>query len=183
MRGRSPIRSIGLANTTGNQEQVAALPRRQRQISVPYRSAATPPPAAQRPQSGVWHQNGGGQPHNRSPLPHAGEASQTSPGGETTAPEGRNPAARRNNLPDSCLARSFKSAHYERKPENRPWRNCSWPACDLQNKSLKNALSAHSGMNIWTKSPKAALKMLGRSFPFFCSAPKPCTGPQWRWGR
>ena len=88
-RGRSPIRSIGLANTTGNQEQVAALPRRQRLISVPYRSAATPPKAAQRPQRGVWHQNGGAQPHNRSPLPRAGEASQTSPGGETSVPEGQ----------------------------------------------------------------------------------------------
>ena len=87
--GRSPIRSIGLANTTGNQEQVAALPRRQRLIAVPYRSAATPPKAAQKPQSGVWHQNGGAQPHNRSPLPRAGQASQTSPGGETSAPKGQ----------------------------------------------------------------------------------------------
>jgi len=92
----APRISIGLANTTGNQEQVAALPRRQRLIAVPYRSAATPPKAAQKPQSGVWHQNGGAQPHSRSPLPRAGQASQTSPDGETSAPEGRNPAARRN---------------------------------------------------------------------------------------
>ena len=88
-RGRSPIRSIGLANTTGNQEQVAALPRRQRLISVPYRSAATPPKAAQRPQSGIWHQNGGAQPHNRSPLPRAGQASQTSSNAEPSTPEGQ----------------------------------------------------------------------------------------------
>ena len=40
-------RSVDAVNATGNQEQVAALPRRQRLISVPFRPAALAPMAAQ----------------------------------------------------------------------------------------------------------------------------------------
>ena len=40
-------RSVGAVNATGNQEQVVALPRRQRLISVPFRPAALAPMAAQ----------------------------------------------------------------------------------------------------------------------------------------
>lgn len=60
-----------------------------RLISVAYRPAAQTPMAAQSPQNGIWHQDKGGAAPNRTPLPHAGEASQTPPEGGASRPQGR----------------------------------------------------------------------------------------------
>jgi len=57
-----PLESVDAVNTTGNQEQAAAVPRRERLISVPSRPAAWPTRAAQTPRSGVCHQSGAAKP-------------------------------------------------------------------------------------------------------------------------
>ena len=65
-----------VVNTTGNHEQVAAVPRRQRMTSVPFRPAALPTMAAQTRKAVFGIRLAGAAP-NRPPLPHAGQASQS----------------------------------------------------------------------------------------------------------
>ena len=79
--------SVDAVNATGNHEQVPALPRRQRLISVPFRPAAMSPMAAQTRKAEFGIRLTGVAP-NRPPLPHAGQASQTSPEGEVQCPKG-----------------------------------------------------------------------------------------------
>ena len=70
-------------------------------------------------------------------LPHAAQASQTSPNGEIPCPKGSKyytpPAkkAKPHAAQAAHLAISLKNAHYSASLKNRPWRNCSWPVCVL----------------------------------------------------
>ena len=81
-------RSVDVGNTTGNQEQVAALPRRQRLISVPFRPAAKLPMAAQIRNAGLAS-DCRAQPHNRPRLAARRAGVPNFAGRRNPAPAGR----------------------------------------------------------------------------------------------
>ena len=93
-------RSGDVVNTTGNHEQVAALPSRQRMISVFFRPAALPTMAAQTSKAVFGIRLAGAAP-NRPPLPHAGQASQSPFRRKNYAPE-----VQRNTTPNTLLISS-----------------------------------------------------------------------------
>ena len=83
-------RSVDIVNTTGNQEQVAALPRRQRLISVSFRPATASPMAAQtrKAEFGI-RKLAGRSPITGPTLPRAAQASQTPVRRRASRPPGR----------------------------------------------------------------------------------------------
>ena len=83
-------RSVDIVNTTGNQEQVAALPRRQRLISVSFRPATASPMAAQtrKAEFGI-RKLAGRSPITGPTLPRAAQASQTPVRRRVSRPQGR----------------------------------------------------------------------------------------------
>ena len=118
-------RSVDAGNTTGNQEQVTALLRRQRLISVPFRPAAKPSMAAQIREAALAS-DCRAQPHNRphlaarragvpsfaggrNPVPEGQQKQKsTSPGGQSRAPR-RRPKLRRRAKPRARRAAESKS--------------------------------------------------------------------------